>query len=194
MRPSMRAQPRAEMLELRALLSGAHALDGHSETGRAHPDTMSVPVMGHATPFVRCVPIGSSVFCFPEGPPTPPRTGGAAALVGPGTLLVVTNKPGNFPNEATIQDDGAGNVTVEWNGHTPPTFHGVSQIFVEGRGRRNTVQFILTGDVTVPQVVIVGLDGTNSNFAENLGTFKTNGMLTFGLGTAPAPRNLATGT
>jgi hypothetical protein len=108
-------------------------------------------------------------------------------------LLVVTNKPGNFPNLATIQDDGGGNVTVEWNGHTPPTFHSVNQIFVEGRGKRNTVHFDLTGDVTVPQAVVVSLDGTNSNFTPNLGTFKTNGMLTFGLVTGPAPRNLAKG-
>jgi hypothetical protein len=186
-------QPQAELLESRALLSGADALHPHSEIGQAHPETRFVPIKDHATPFVRCVPIGNGVFCFPEGPRTPPRTGGAAALVGPGMLLVVTNKPGNFPNEATIQDDGTGNVTVEWNGHTPPTFHGVTQIFVEGRGRRNTVHFDLTGDVTVPQAVVVSLDGTNSNFTENLGTFKTSGMLTFGLVTAPAPRNLAKG-
>jgi hypothetical protein len=186
-------QPRAEVLESRELLSGAHALHPHSEIGRASPDTMFIPIKDHATPFVRCVPIGKGVFCFPEGEPTPPRTGGAAALVGPGVLLVVTNKPKNFPNEATIQDDGAGNVTVEWNGHTPPTFHGVSQIFVEGRGKTNTVHFDLTGDVTVPQVVVISLDGTNSNFTQNLGKFQTNGMLTLGLVTAPAARNLAKG-
>ena len=184
-------QPRAEALESRELLSGAHALHPHSEIGPAHQETMSI--IGVVPPMVRCVPIGSSVFCFPAGTATPPRTGGAAALVGPGILLVVTNKPGNFPNETTIQDDGAGNVTVEWNGHTPPAFHGVTQIFVEGRGRRNTVQFDLTGDVTVPQVLVVSLDGTHSNFVENLGTFKTNGMLTLGLATFPAPRSLAKG-
>jgi hypothetical protein len=59
---------------------------------------------------VRCIPVGGSVFCFPEGPPTPPRTGGAAFLSG-STLIVVTNHPG--VNEGTIQDDGAGNVTVQ---------------------------------------------------------------------------------
>src|SRR5207253_2356206 len=106
MRQSKRVQPRAEVLESRALLSGGHAIHPGSGAGLAHPD----------------------IFLIPHGPPTPPRTGGAAALVSPGVLLVVVNKPGNFANETTIQDDGAGNVTVEWNGHNPPTFHGVTRI------------------------------------------------------------------
>jgi hypothetical protein len=170
MRQSMRAQPRAEVLESRALLSGGHAIHSSSESRQAHPD----------------------IFVIPHGPPTPPRTGGAAALVG-SVLLVVTNKPGNFPNETTIQDDGAGNVTVEWNGHTPPTFHGVSQIVLDGRGSTNSVAFILTGNVTRAQEVDVQLDGTHSFLTQNLGTFNANGLLTFQTQTAPAPRNLAKG-
>jgi len=130
---------------------------------------------------------------IPHGPPTPPRTGGAAAIVSPGVLLVVVNKPGNFANETTIQDDGTGNVTVEWNGHTPPTFHGVSRIVVDARGKTNTVTFTLTGNVTVAQEVDVRLDGTNSALSPNLGAFNPNGMLTFQVETAPAPRNLAKG-
>jgi hypothetical protein len=50
------------------------------------------PLEDRLTP-VRCVPIGSSMFCVPEGPPTPPRTGGAAFLSG-SVLIVVTNHPG----------------------------------------------------------------------------------------------------
>jgi len=113
--------------------------------------------------------------------------------VSPGILLVVINKPGNFPNETTIQDDGAGDVTVEWNGHNPPTFHGVSRIVVDARGKTNTVTFNLTGNVTVAQEVDVRLDGTNSSFAPSLGAFNPNGLLTFQIETAPLPRNPATG-
>src|SRR5262249_25237278 len=159
-------QPRTEVLESRALLSGAHALHPNLEVGGAHPDT---------------------IFLIPKGRPTLPRTGGAAALVSPGVLLVVVNKPRNLPNETTIQDDGAGNVTVESNGHNPPTFHGVTQIFVDARGKTNTVHFNLTGTVTMAQVVDVQLDGTNSNLIQNLGTFNANGMLMFQLQTAPRP-------
>ena len=138
---------------------------------------------------VRCVPIGSSVFCFPEGTATPPRTGGAAFLSG-SVLIVVTNHPG--ANQAVIQDDGAGNVTVEWNGHTPPTFHGVTQIVLDGKGRKNTFTFNLTGNVTVPHEVDVLLHGTSSSFTPNLGGFSTSG-LTFQIQSAPAPANLAKG-
>jgi hypothetical protein len=170
MRHSNCLRPEADVLESRALLSGARALHPSPEVGRAHPDT----------------------FIIPHGPPTPLRTGGAAALVG-SVLLVVVNKPGNFPNETTIQDDGAGNVTVEWNGHTPPTFHGVTQIIVDARGKMNTVTFNLTGSVTKAQEVEVQLDGTKSFFSPNLGAFNANGLLTFQIQTAPAPKNLAKG-
>jgi hypothetical protein len=138
---------------------------------------------------VRCVPIGASVFCFPEGPPTPPRTGGAAFLSG-SVLIVITNHPG--ANQGVIQDDGAGNVTVEWNGHTPPTFHGVTRIVLDGKGRSNTFDFSLTGNVTKPQEVDLLLHGTHSSFSENLGGFDAGG-LTFDSSTAPAPANLAKG-
>jgi len=170
MRRSKSVHPRAEALESRALLSGGHAIHSHPGAREAHPD----------------------FFVIPHGPPTPPRTGGAAALVSPGILLVVINKP--VPtNETTIEDDGAGNVTVEWNGHNPPTFHGVSRIIVDARGKTNTVTFSLTGNVTVAQEVDVRLDGTHSSFMPNLGAFKPNGLLTFQIETAPVPRNPATG-
>jgi hypothetical protein len=128
-------------------------------------------------------------FTIPHGPPTPARTGGAAALVG-SVLLVVTNRPGF--NQARVLDDGAGNVTVEWNGHTPPTFHGVTRIVLDGRGRRNAVNYILTGNVTKAHEVDVRLDGTHSAFTPNVAGFQTNG-LTFQIETAPAPHNLAKG-
>jgi len=131
-------------------------------------------------------------FTIPHGPPTSPRIGGAAALVG-SVLLVVVNKPGNFLNETTIQDDGAGNVTVEWNGHNPPTFHGVSRIVIDARGRSNVVNYTLTGNVTVPHEVDVRLDGTNSNFTQTL-TGHTNGELLFQLQTAPPPDEPGEGT
>jgi len=167
-------QPRAEVLESRALLSAGHAVHAHAIHARAggrlaHPDT----------------------FLVPTGVRTSPRTGGAA--VGSGVLLVVINKPGNFHNETTIQDDGAGNVTVEWNGHHPPIFHGVTRIVVDARGKINMVTFDLTGNVTVAQEVDIQLDGTNSNLISNLGNFNANGLLTFQLQTAPAPKNLAKG-
>jgi hypothetical protein len=157
------------MLESRVLLSGAHALHLNPGIGPAHPD----------------------VFNRPKRPPTPPQEGGAAALVGPGVLLVVTNHPG--ANEATIQDDGRGNVTVEWNGHTPPTFHGVTQIILDGRGKTNSFTFILTGNVTMAQELDVQPDGTHSFLTQSLGTFNANGLLTFQTQTAPVPRNLAKG-
>jgi len=94
--------------------------------------------------------------------------------------------------EATIQDDGAGNVTVEWNGHNPPTFHGVTRVVVDARGKSNSINFTLTGDVTMPQEVDVRLDGTNSFLSSSLGGFQTNG-LAFQIQTAPTPRNLAKG-
>ncbi len=170
MRHAKHLRPEADVLESRALLSGARALHPSHELVGAHPELL---------------------FIIPHGPPTPLRTGGAAALVGPGILLVVTNHPGS--NQAVIQDDGAGNVTVEWNGHTPPTFHGVTQIFVDCRGKANSVTFDLTGNVTVPQQVDVQLDGTHSSEVSNVGAFNANGLLTFQLQTAPAPRNLAKG-
>src|SRR5579864_9796216 len=98
-----------------------------------------------------------TTFVIPHGPPTPVRTGGAAALVG-SVLLVVTNFRG--ANQAVIMDDGAGNVTVEWNGHTPPTFHGVTRIVLNGRGRTNAFQYVLTGNVTAPDEVDVLLHGS----------------------------------
>jgi hypothetical protein len=106
---------------------------------------------------------------------------------------VVINKPGNSQNETTIQDDGGGNVTVEWNGHHPPIFHGVTRIVVDARGKMNTVTFDLTGNVTVPQEVDIQLDGTHSFLSPNLGSFNANGLLTFQIQTAPAPKNLAKG-
>jgi hypothetical protein len=139
---------------------------------------------------VRCVPIGNGVFCFPEGPPTPPRTGGAAFFSG-STLVVVTNHPG--ANQGTIQDDGAGNVTVEWNGHTPPTFHGVTGIVLDGKGRQNTFGFTLTGNVTTPQPVDVVQHGKHDTFDKSLGNFNTNGQLTFDVIKEPPPASLATG-
>ena len=170
MRDSKYLRPEADVLESRALLSGARSLHPGPEIGGGHPDLL---------------------FIIPHGPPTPLRTGGAAALVGPGVLLVVTNKPGS--NDAVIQDDGAGNITVEWNGHTPPTFHGVTRIIVDARGKMNTVIFDLTGSVTKAQEVDVQLDGTSSSYVPNLGAFNANGLLTFQIQTAPAPKNLAKG-
>jgi|SRR5579864_2585198 len=130
-----------------------------------------------------------TTFVIPHGPPTPLRTGGAAALVG-SVLLVVTNKPG--ANQAVILDDGAGNVTVEWNGHTPPTFHGVSRIVLDGRGHQNRFLYELTGNVKVAHEVDVRLDGNHSSFTPLLGTFQTHG-LTFQTERGPAPANLAKG-
>jgi hypothetical protein len=131
-----------------------------------------------------------SLFSLPSLPPTPKRTGGAAALVG-SVLVVVTNHPG--ANEATIQDDGAGNVTVEWNGHTPPTFHGVTRIVLDGKGHKNAFQYVLTGNVKVAEEVDVLLHGTDSTFNPNLGNFNPDGLLTLQVQTAAAPANLAKG-
>jgi hypothetical protein len=133
--------------------------------------------------------LAATLFTIPHLPPTPARTGGAAALEG-SVLVVVTNHPG--ANQAVIQDDGAGNVTVEWNGHTPPTFHGVSRIVLDGKGRTNAFQYVLTGNVTAPDEVDVLLHGSNSTFVSNLGGHQANG-LTFKTETAPAPANLAKG-
>ena len=196
MRDSQRARPRVEILESRTLLSqstGAGAgkrleiLQSGALLSRARAPQLNFEI-GSATGGAGA---GKRWFLIPHGPPTSPRDGGAAALVGSGILLVVTNKPG--ANEATIQDDGAGNVTVEWNGQTPPTFHGVTQIVVDARGKANSVNFTLTGNVTAAQVVDVQLDGTNSDLIQNLGAFNTSGLLTLQTQTAPAPRNLAKG-
>jgi hypothetical protein len=139
---------------------------------------------------VRCIPTASGgVFCFPEGLPTPPRIGGAALLAG-SALLVITNHPGS--NQGTIQDDGAGNVTVEWNGHTPPTFHGVTRIVLDGKGRSNVFTYALMGSVTVPHEVDVVLHGHHSRFNKDLGNFNTNG-LTFQVLKEPRSTNLAKG-
>jgi hypothetical protein len=138
----------------------------------------------------RTICFGNPPFCFTLPPPTPPRTGGAAFQSG-SVLLVITNHPGS--NQAVIQDDGGGNVTVEWNGHTPPTFHGVSRIILDGKGRKNAFNYTLTGNVKVPDEVNVLLHGTNSTFNPDLGNFNTAGLLTFRIQTAPAPANLATG-
>jgi hypothetical protein len=198
MRDSKHPRPEADALESRALLSGARALHPSPELGRAHQATLIEPrtsaMREEPVAMVKCIPTASGgVFCVPGGLATPPRTGGAAALVSPGVLLVVTNKPGNFPNEATIQDDGGGNVTVEWNGHKPPTFHAISQIVVDARGKMNTVTFNLTGNVTNAQEFDVQLDGTNSSFVPNLGAFNASGLVKIHLDTAPAPKNLAKG-
>jgi hypothetical protein len=104
--------------------------------------------------------------------PTQPDLGGAAQLVG-STLIVVTNHPGF--NQAAIQDDGAGNVTVEWNGHTPPTFHGVSRIVIEALGQQNTIRYTLTGNVSKPHEVELHLLG-NDTVTANVGGFETSGL------------------
>jgi hypothetical protein len=159
------------------------------KSGRSHRFAPSAEPLEDRLDLVRCVPIGSSVFCFPEGEPTPPRTGGAAFLSG-SVLIVVTNHPGS--NQAVIVDDGAGDVTVEWNGHTPPTFHGVTRIVLDGKGRQNTFLYGLTGNVTVPHEVDFILHGTHSTFIANPEGFSTTG-LTFAATVLPPPRNLATG-
>jgi hypothetical protein len=111
------------------------------------------------------------------------RTGGAAFLVG-SVLHVDLSLPG--ANEATLKDDGHGDITVEWNGHTPPTFHGVTNIDIDSFGHRDTINYRLTGNVTKPHEVDVRLTSRNSVFTPNLTGFQSNG-LTFHVQTAPAP-------
>jgi hypothetical protein len=145
-------------------------------------------VEGRVVP-VRCVPTGNGIVCFPEGPPTPPRTGGAAFLSG-STLIVITDHPGT--NQAAIEDDRAGNVTVEWNGHSPPTFRNVNLIVLDGKGRENNFDFTLTGNVTLPHTVDFFLHGKHSTVSKDLGNFNSNGLL-FQTAKLGPPANLAKG-
>jgi hypothetical protein len=158
--------------------------------GRSHRLKPGIEgLVGRVCP-VKCIPLGNGVFCFPEGPPTPPRTGGAAFRSG-STLVVVTNHPG--ANHGTIQDDGAGSVAVAWNGHRPPTFHGVTGIVLDGKGRKNTFDFTLTGNVTEPHAVDVVLHSKQSTFDKNLGNFSNSGEVAFDVIHEPPPASLARG-
>ena len=192
MRNSYHTLPRVEALESRALLSSTSGLIRGLIPHHVAEGAGALLFSNSGLVHISRVREAHADFDIPHGPPTSPLVGGGAALVG-SVLLVVTNKLGNFANEATIQDDGAGNVIVEWNGHTPPTFHGVTRVVVDARGKSNSINFTLKGDVTTPQEVDLRLDGTNSFLSTNLGSFKTNGMLAFQIQTAPTPRNLAKG-
>jgi hypothetical protein len=64
---------------------------------------------------------------------------------------------------------------------------------VNDHASSNLVSVSLTGNLTVATEVDIRLDGTNSALLQNLGTFQTDGLLTFQLQTAPTPRNPAKG-
>jgi hypothetical protein len=102
-----------------------------------------------------------------------PRTGGAAFMQG-SVLHVGVNLP--VGNEASIQDDGRGDVTVEWNGHNPPTFHGVRQIVIDAAGRLDAIHYTLTGNVTRPEEVDVLLHSPDSTFTPILNGFQARGL------------------
>jgi hypothetical protein len=99
------------------------------------------------------------------------RTGGAAFLEG-SVLHVDLSLPS--ANQAEIQADGRGDVTVEWNGHTPPTFHGVSAIVVETFGESSSINFTLTSKGTRTQEVDLHLAG-NDTVTLNLRGFQAGG-------------------
>jgi hypothetical protein len=64
---------------------------------------------------------------------------------------------------------------------------------VDARGKTNSVNFTLTGNVSVAQEVDVQLDGTSSDLIQHPGAFNASNLLTLQTQTAPAPRNLAKG-
>jgi hypothetical protein len=150
-------------------------LTGNVVLGREHVDVL---LAGNASSFVTNVgSFRTQGLTFDVETPTvqlpqAARTSGAAFLVG-SVLHVVTNNPGT--NQAAIQDDGAGDVTVEWNGHTPPTFHGVSAIVVDTFGQGSTINFAVAGNVTKPQEVFLHVSG-NDTFTVNQGGFQTSGL------------------
>jgi hypothetical protein len=108
---------------------------------------------------------------------------GVAFQSGP-VLFLALSKP--VANQAVLVDDGHGDITVEWNGHTPTTFHNVGQVVIESLGRQDAIAYVLTGNVTKAHEVEVQLADTHSTFTPELGSFRTDG-LTFHVETPPAP-------
>jgi hypothetical protein len=108
---------------------------------------------------------------------------GVAFQSGP-ILFLALSKPA--ANQAIFLDDGHGNVTVEWNGHTPATFHGVGQVVIDSLGRQDAIAYVLTGNVTKAHEVEVQLADAHSTFTPELGSFRTDG-LTFHVETPAVP-------
>ncbi|HEV3258437.1 MAG TPA: hypothetical protein VG013_16290 [Gemmataceae bacterium] len=106
--------------------------------------------------------------------PMLPRTGGAAFQEGSVLHVVLQNEPAN--TEATITDDGHGDVTAEWNGKAPHAFQGVRAIVVDSLGQQDVIHYNLTGNVTRHEVVDVRLASPNSQFIPDLGTFRSRGL------------------
>ncbi len=128
-----------------------------------------------ASPLPRTSPtsfLAGSVLSSSE--PTVFRTSGAAFLEG-SVLHVALSLPTG--NEATLSDDGHGDVTVEWNGHTPPTFHGVREIVIDSLGQHDSIKYNLTGNVADRhEEVVVRLASRSSQFLTDLSAFRTKGL------------------
>jgi hypothetical protein len=107
---------------------------------------------------------------------------GTLFKAGPVLFLALSGPAGN---QASIVDDGHGNITVAWDGHPPRTFHGIRQIVVDSLGSQDTISFTLTDNVTRPLEVDVQLADPGSTFTRHLGSFRTEG-LTIQVETPPA--------
>jgi hypothetical protein len=100
-------------------------------------------------------PDGNS-FIFPTV--SLPRTGGVAVQTGALLSIAVAAQPAS--STLHITDDGAGNVTAEWDGGPVHRFHGVKAILADVEGRQSeTVDIRLTGPLTKPLDLAVILHG-----------------------------------
>jgi hypothetical protein len=111
------------------------------------------------------------IFIFPTI--SLPRTGGVAVQTGAVLSIAVAAKPTS--STLQITDDGAGDVTAEWDGGPVHTFHGVLAIVAEVEGRRSeTVDVSLTGPLTEPLDIAVTLHGKTNAITARLSGYGPN--------------------
>jgi hypothetical protein len=135
-----------------------------------------VPIIGD-TVFMRLPRTGGvavqSGSLLMVGVATAPRTSPAA--VQSGSLLmgrVAQHAAQSGPETLIIQDDGTGNVTVEWNGGPVHAFTGINQIAVAFLTTvTENVSIIVARQVTAPLDVHLNLDGSKNTITENFSGF-----------------------
>jgi hypothetical protein len=103
-----------------------------------------------------------------------PQSGGVAVQTGTVLSITVVRKPPI--SMVRVSDDGAGEVTAEWDGGPAHSFSGVQTIDIDVEGpRRDDVSYTLTGALTGSRDVEVNLHGQTDSVRANVGG---NGLAT----------------
>ena len=137
---------------------------------------LSLPI---ATPLysVRCIPIGSSVFCFPEGPLSVPRTGGAVIQAWAfGTLSGTTNPNSqeecDFDHVCALAISADGGVGTGTGATLKTSVGSVAQV-----DPQSNLPFTMTETIDYGHPVTKGVHGNNGGGA----CYPANGTMTIAI-------------